>query len=391
VGLLALFATGCGGPGAGGADRPESSVVDSAGVRVVENRRPPGGGLRPFAVLSEEPVWSLNAARGAGQYGRPTEVRGAATLSDGRVAVADAGSFRVRFLRSDGEVWSMGGRGGGPGRFMGILGMGLGAGDTVWVSDPVSHEVTLVDPAGVESLEARLPMEAAVVGRFGDGSFLAVRPRPADAEEEARDRVVRDSVEYLRWSPLEGDTARVGLFPGGERLTLLGEEGEPVTLEPPLARGTSLAVGPGRIYLGDQERFEILGLDPDGTLRQVIRLTGADRSVDEELLATLSLVGPDGREPPWADRFWSHAPETLPAFGRLLLDRTGHLWVAQPAVGREAPTRWWVFSPDGVLRGGVDVPAGLVLLEVGPAHVLGVVPSAMGPELRRYRLERRRG
>lgn len=377
-----LLSSACGGDGPPG-DLPAPVVRDSAGVRVVENRLPQGP-LPAWATVAPDPDWTL--APGPAGSGAPrVEIRGAATLADGRVAVADAGSHRVRYFRDDREVWSMGGRGEGPGRFLGIAGMGRTRGDTVWVSDPRSHEVTLVDPAGEESLEGALPVDGTVVGRFGDGRFLATRVRASGGPPPGALR--RDTADYLVWSPITGDTTLLGRFPASQLLTLPTEEGDPVTLPPPLARGTSLAVGPGRVYVGDQEGFEIRGYDPDGTLRQVVRLEGVDRSVSEALLSTLTVVGPTGEVPPWADRFWEHTPETLPAFGRILLDARGNLWVAEATVADRAPRGWTVFAPDGTLRGGVEVPEGLTVLEVGSTHLLGLADRpGRTPELRRHRL-----
>lgn len=387
VAILALAGgSACAGDGPARA-LPEPTVTDSAGVRVVDNRLP-AGPLPAWAVVAPEPTWTLNPGGIPVRPGLTVDVRGAATLSDGRVALADAGTFRVRYFREGQEVWSMGGRGTGVGRFQGIAGLGLGAGDTVWVSDHRAHELTLVDPAGEESLEGTLPVEGAVVGRFGDGSFLAIRVR---SPEEGRPLgVSRDSADYLRWWPVTGDTARLGTFPAGQVLTLETEEQGRIALPPPLGRQTSVAVGPGRVYVGDQDRFEILGYDPDGSLRQVVRLEGVDRTVTDELLSTLSVVDRTGQVPSWAERFWSHTPEALPAFGRILLDGRANLWVSEPQVAAVAPRTWWVFSPEGVLQGRVDVPEGLTVLELGASHLLGLVERpGGGQELRRYALEMR--
>lgn len=388
VACLAGAASGaCGGGERAGI--PEAVVRDSAGVRILENQLP-AGPLPVYATVSGEPEWSLDEPRDGVPGWSSVRIRGAVTLSDGRVAVGDAGSFRVRYYEEGELTWSVGGRGSGPGRFMGVFTLGRTPGDTVWVSDHVSHDLTLLDPDAVESLEGRVPGEASVVGRFGDGSFLTLRDLDQLASDRAPLGVRRDSAEYLRWWPETGDSARVGSFPAAQQLVLETGAGERIQLPPPFGRGTGLAVGPGRIYLGDQERFEILGMDADGTLRQIVRLQGLDRTVTPEAMEALSLVDESGLQPEWAQEFWAHAPETLPAFGRIVLDALGNLWVSDYVITGEPPRRWLVFSPDGALRGRVEVPAGLTVLEIGMSHLLGVTRGEGVPqEVRRYGLERR--
>ena len=109
-------------------------------------------------------------------------------------------------------------------------------------------------------------------------------------------------------------------------------------------------------------------------------------AVVEETFMILS--DEDGREPEWADDYWLHTPETRPAFGRLLVDALGNLWVAEHVASDLPPATWLVFSPEGHLRGRVGVPANLTLLEAGVSHILGVDPDQ---RVHRYRLDRRGG
>ena len=90
-------------------------------------------------------------------------------------------------------------------------------------------------------------------------------------------------------------------------------------------------------------------------------------------------------------------PDEYPLFGRLLVSRTGNLWVmAYPQIEEpisswrltstyaflvdEAGARWRVLSPSGALLAEVQTPPGLFPLEVGEDYVLGVSKDELDVE-----------
>src|SRR5687768_17068674 len=85
--LLALGVAACGGRGTGGAG---VSVRDSAGVRIVESRRPAWGDERRWTV-SSSPSVEIGAVDGPAEE-QLGQVRGAVRLPDGTVIVADGTS-----------------------------------------------------------------------------------------------------------------------------------------------------------------------------------------------------------------------------------------------------------------------------------------------------------
>jgi hypothetical protein len=159
---------------------------------------------------------------------------------------------------------------------------------------------------------------------------------------------------------------------------------------PPFGRQTVQAVGPGRFYVGDQEGFVIGGYDPDGTLRQSIRLEGLDLTLSpEQISAARAKRGALWGGPEHADRIWATVPDTRPAYGRMLLDAGGNLWVAEHAPTADSPVNWTVLSPDGTVRGIVMVPRFFTPREIGLRYVLGVLRTTGGDErVVRYRLHR---
>ncbi|MFW6080229.1 MAG: hypothetical protein ACODAE_11455 [Gemmatimonadota bacterium] len=82
------------------------------------------------------------------------------------------------------------------------------------------------------------------------------------------------------------------------------------------------------------------------------------------------------------------APETLPAFSRLVAASDGHLWIRafrRPDV--EGPDRWTVFDADGRMPATVAVPEGLEVFEIGEDYTLGLAMDALGVQrVRMYRL-----
>jgi len=113
--------SGCGGEG----EVPAVQLLDSAGVRIVENHRPAWEEGRGWTI-GAEPLLRLGVVEGdpALQF---EGVTGLARLDDGTVIVADGGAQEVRFFDSMGSPLTViGGKGEGPGEFSGLSGLGMG-------------------------------------------------------------------------------------------------------------------------------------------------------------------------------------------------------------------------------------------------------------------------
>ena len=94
---------------------PAAQLRDSAGILITENQPPPEGSSLGWEI-GPEPTVTIGAAEGEAPY-LLHSVRRAATLSDGRIVVADGASDEVRVFDPDGvHLVSWGGEGEGPGR-----------------------------------------------------------------------------------------------------------------------------------------------------------------------------------------------------------------------------------------------------------------------------------
>jgi hypothetical protein len=383
--LLLLGVAGCGGER--GSMVPAPTVSDSAGIRVVTNRIPRSG-IPTYATVAPNP--DLELRQTAGEDQQPFRlVVGVRTGPDGTIAIADAANRLVSFHTAEGQP--LGVVRGGPRayRFRDLTRLGRAEGG-FWVFDAAALRLTRLEgPQAVEVTD--VPPLGDVVGRFGDGSFL-IRPRWSLARHRAAPvgGIRRDTAAWHRWWPATGDTAAVGLFPFDETVVAETDTVDWFGL-PPFGRATSVEVGPGRWYVGDQVQFEIRGLDPDGTLREVVRLAGLDLTLTPELVqAAKPTHGADGGPlEAWMERFWEAVPPTRPAYTTFLLDGMGSLWVAEHVARDDPPRNWMVFDAAGAVRGLVEVPPGFVLWEAGTRHLLGVgVDPEGGAVVRRYPLTR---
>lgn len=98
------------------ANPPTFQITDSAGVTVVESTGPIRADGEGWA-LSPEPEVVIGTVEGDEKY-ILDGVAGARRLSDGRIAVLDVGSRRVRVYDRTGEhLMDMGGEGDGPSEF----------------------------------------------------------------------------------------------------------------------------------------------------------------------------------------------------------------------------------------------------------------------------------
>ena len=133
IAIVALALAACGDQRLTVALRSE--VRDSAGVRIVENARPPDGSRLGWLVDSV-PLVSIGTLEGDEAY-LLHQVRGALTLPDGRIVVANRGSHELRVFDASGvHLGTWGGQGEGPGEFNSLVQVSNWPGDSLiaWYS-----------------------------------------------------------------------------------------------------------------------------------------------------------------------------------------------------------------------------------------------------------------
>lgn len=135
--VCCLFVLGC-----DTSDPPEAAVVvrDSAGIRIVESRRPR---LAPGAwTVEDEPVLHIGGSTATGPAAL-YRVSDAGTLPDGSLVVANVGSQELRFFGPDGEPrGTAGSYGNGPGEFRDLYHIEVLPDGAVFVFDGLLARVT---------------------------------------------------------------------------------------------------------------------------------------------------------------------------------------------------------------------------------------------------------
>lgn len=370
--LVALIASGCAGDGAGA---PAVAVTDSAGVEVVTN------------LDLEAPAWPLSDAprldlgtvgeEGPEQFYR---VRDATVLSDGGIAVANAGSQEIRIFGSAGQHRrSFGREGEGPGEFRAIAALRQIVGDSLVVWDARLRRFTVFDPSGALTRSYSIQHEVLnpdILGILADGGAVIGGPWFDFGDDGPSERLVPIYARQMVISPTGELVDTLPRQPYGR----FGRTMRGVTVigRPLFAALLTAAADDGGYWVGTGEMEEVVRYGLDGTVRRIVRWPGAERAVTGELVDTALQCDLEDADParhaairqmyasrPVADRF--------PPYEEIGVDREGALWVRgwEPPCS-EGPSRWMVFAPGGEHLAHVETPARMRVLEIGSDYVIGV-------------------
>lgn len=400
------FLTECQGPGQGG---ESFSRKDSAGVVITESNRPlweSGEGW----TLSREPEVVIGLREGDERY-LLDGVRGVRRLSDGRIAVLDAGSYRVRLYDSTGvHLVDFGGRGDGPSEFRTPQFLGV-VSDTLFVFEAIGGSRTWFSPDG-ELLRTSTPFEqdqrekgtllmiGTSEGRIGVGAIYS-----RGLNRRLLTGLNREPWSIWRFGLSSSLADSLFSVPGGEVMIL--ESGPRGTLQRTYVFGkyTALAVSDRWIYVGPTDEYSIQVFDQEGTLRRIIRRDAKPRRVAHSDLGKwvegqLELRDASPEERAELRRL---APdlsvaETMPAFKWIVADSEDNLWVEEWEGVGLGQGSFSVFRRDGAWLGSVDIPDGLPelrmaayyhLMEIGSDFLLGVWTDQVGVEqVRLYRIKK---
>ncbi len=376
--------------GACGGDAPQRgfTVTDSAGITIVESVVPTWTEHTRWR-LSPDPVVSIGVEEGPEEY-QLFRVRSAARLDDGRIVVANHGTSELRFYDPAGAfLFSRGGDGAGPGEFR-SMGMIWRLADSLLLFDFQLMRVTVYSGTGDfgRSFLVQTTPDGAIpipTGVFQDRHLL-VRRGARDAELSTG--FYRDTSLYLRYDLEGAHVDTVGRFPGSE--DYIGKR-EDLTFSTgaPYGRESYLVPLGNRFYFGSSDGWEIALHASDGRLERLIRRPVpntpiTDQEAEEfytslrERMTRMSSL--------WRSLYEEVTlPETKPAYGRLLADTDGNLWVAE----YDNEGRWTVFDTEGRLLGAVEIPGRVRVVEIGSDYLLGVWQDEMDVEtVRLYRLVR---
>ncbi len=161
----------------------------------------------------------------------------------------------------------------------------------------------------------------------------------------------------------------VTVIPGAESFIFRQVDARPL-----YGKDSHMAVRGDRIYLATAERMEYR-VYSRGELERVVRVPDYDLAVTAAELERERDFRVPQDAPPIYDEIMDAMPDpgTRPAYGDLLVDASGHVWLAGFHAYRERddPTDWEVFDPDGAWLGSVRMPARFDAFEIGTDYVLG--------------------
>ena len=297
---------------AGSPPGEDVSVRDSAGVRIVENRRPAWGTGEGWRLADSPSVVIGVTDRGEG----PLDPKSVFRTSDGEIVIADGGQFgdhRVLVYDQEGRLQrGMGRKGEGPCEFQQLWWAAPYRGDSIAAYDQARHAVTFFGPGGECGRTTGLPqgtsqrrmMMWGAVGPYPDGSILAhpvgypnipSRPGPVwylHSLLRAGDGGVRDTLGHFR---------AFQVYWTGEHLDELA-----------FARRAVATLDGFDLLYGDATDFEFRRIDTAGVLKRIVR----------RAFEPVPTTGDELADYPFADY-----ADTKPAYSGLLADASGHVWV----------------------------------------------------------------
>lgn len=370
----------------------QSEVRDSAGVRIVDNARPPEGSRLGWTI-GPQPIVSIGAVEGDEPYmlGNVTD---ATRLSDGRIVVVNSGTSEMRVFDPSGvyiETWA--GRGEGPGEFQDLLYIEPWPGDSIAAWYGYRRGISLFDSAG----------------NFGRNIILQVDPRDPSARFTQPSAVMAGRLILSGQHPHIVDPVMVeirdaegrllsslGEHPGDERY--IADVGtDQARMYQPIFGATVAQVPWGDLVVHSlNNRYEIRAFAQDGSLARIVRWGDAPRApTPEQVRAYIEeraswypvRLTPSEIEEYRAEtrREYQSLPvaEHMPAFASVIVDRSNYLWVeGYELPGDERPgSVWTVFDEEGRLLGNVELPEdGLWTYEIGEDYVLLVARDKLDVE-----------
>ena len=371
---------------------PTVEIADSAGVQVVTNRISEEMSAMAW-TLDMEPSLAIGEISGRPEamlYG----VSGARRLGDGRIVIANAGTSELRFFDSEGSYLKSAGRQGeGPGEFRELTRMEVTHLDSVVVFDQPSRRISLFDHEGNFARSFAAPsfrdLPTYPVGVFSDGTF-PVRTLTIYPEGDERTGVTRDPIHYLRVDP-EGEILNeIGSFPGNEAYRPSRESGY-IVFSLPLLRVTRDAVVGMDLLVGQAHTFEVQIHGSDGAPKRIVRWADIPDPITEDdtekvVAVRLERARDEAQRIEWSAVFrTAKFPDILPAYGQIIADVRGNLWVEgyqSPDLPRtvEGRSLWKVFSPEGEWLSDVELPSSFFVTQIGDDFVLGIRRDELGIE-----------
>jgi hypothetical protein len=366
-----------------GDDRQSSTTIvrDSAGIRIVDNIAPqwrPGDEWQ----LSAEPVTDIGSVSAGEEY----ELFIALSphrLSNGNIVLVNGGSQELRFYDADGRfVRAVGRRGGGPGEFENVLWMHRLPGDSLITYDLGQRRFAVFDSTGMFARGFRLEPStevpvATIADMFGDGSFLA--QAAVDPGNEIPSGLEHYRARLFHITDDGTHATELDMVVGFERYyEAFPQERSFRSYDAFFPRFTHRRAAGDLVHLGNNDTYELRRYRLDGTLTDLIRVSGTpvpvtNDHVQMEIERRLDAVGSDEeRESLGKTLSQIPVPETFPAYEDVEIDVEGNVWVHEFTKPGDAQATWAVFDSTGLLLGGLVAPPRFEPHDIGSDYIVGI-------------------
>ena len=352
-----------------GSTGPLSETTDSAGIRIVENPRPPEGSRLPWRI-GPEPTVSIGTREGEEAY-QLYIVQDAMMLPDGRIIVANGGSGELRMFDALGtHLTTWGGEGEGPGEFRNLWQIERWPGDSIAAWFAPRRGISVFDAEGNYSRTFTLAaapgtppwLQSWPFASTSDGFILSVRTADTVVVQ------LHDGEGKVRSS--------LGMHEGSDQNVVNEGTDREFVISTIFGGRTVWEPWGDLVVITTTSRYELRAFTKDGVPARIVRRGHEPRAPGEaEIEAeirTRPMIAQVGAEPTRRP-YHSSVAEHYPAFASVMSDALDHLWVREYEVpGEERPgSLWTVFDAEGRVQGLVEMPAGLVIHEIGEDYILG--------------------
>lgn len=342
---------------------------DSAGIHITENPAPAPGSRLAWRI-GPDPTVSIGTREGDEPY-QLYNVRDAMTLPDGRIIVANGGTGELRMFDALGtHLATWGGRGEGPGEFDNLSRIEPWPGDSIaaWFAPGMGISVF-----NAEGSYARTFTLAAAPGT---PPWLRFWPFAATSDGFILSVLTADTV-VVQLHDGEGEVrSSLGMHEGSDR-SVVNEGTDQESAIGTIFGGTPVWEPWGDlVVITTTSRYELRAFTMDGVLARIVR-RGHEPRVPGEAeieaeIETRPMITRPGSEPTRRP-YRASVAEHYPAFASVMSDAVDHMWVREYELPGEARpgSLWTVFDAEGRMLGFVEMPAGLVVHEIGKDYILG--------------------
>ncbi|MYG80718.1 MAG: hypothetical protein F4187_02610 [Gemmatimonadetes bacterium] len=377
---IVLLCAGCGVSDRGGTAGP--SRTDSTGVEIVRNADEPL--RRGELVLPARRVFGSDQA-GPELFG---DVGTARLHPDGSLWIADSQAQEIRVFDSGSgaHVFTIGGRGDGPGEFRRSDFLGFDGEGSAYVYDHEHRRLSVFSGSGEFERNHLMPSTLGISPLpqhvTSTGTLLGQIPRGPMERTPARGSTVRDTVRTWRM-PLDGTAPTLVSKTLGALYYF--HDGQSVAV--PFAGGSPRGFRDDRVYAIDgvgEASYSVYG--PAGLERRVV-IDRPPRRIDDRAV-TMYLEGM--RRSPLPESllriYEEHLsdmpiPEARRHWGDLLFTDQGEVWLWRAVDAAEATAAgdpaddqvWDVFDAEGAFIGLVRLPADVWLVQLVGQTALTIV------------------